>query len=104
MDGFNVSYLRTFLFTSALRHLHQKLLRMRGETIFATSCKTIFLHLFRSSVTEKSPPPQDELYVPKLDTFVMFLTFLTGALVTFALNTETMSPQHRAQETHIRDS
>lgn len=34
----------------------------------------------------------------------MFLTFLSVALVTFALNTETMSLQHGAQETHIRDS
>lgn len=41
-QGINVSYLRTFLFTSALRRLHQKLLRMRGETIFLTVVKNFF--------------------------------------------------------------
>lgn len=42
MEGFNVSYLRMILFTSALSRLHQKPLCMRGETIFATVVKKVF--------------------------------------------------------------
>lgn len=90
--------LRTYI---CIKAFTSKTTSHEGRNYFRNSCKKVFLHLFCKSVTEKSPPPQDELYIPKVDTFVIFLTFLTVALVTFALNTETMAPQHRNAHTRL---